>query len=214
MLAAAVLLSGVSQAAITYIDATASNTTGVPPADGTTVNGWRGRGLGLGQGTSNFGNEGGVYEAGGNEAATSTLTTTLTLTNGFHDIYVFFWDDEAGGAWDIKAGISGSTLTGYSSTTGAFKVDAASQAVPATQVNGLNVLGQGADDYTDYVDGNRELYAAHLGTFEVTTGSISIDIDANDASGQRTWFDGVGVPEPSSALLCGLGAIGFLRRRR
>ena len=219
-----ILLPGSSGAVITYIDVAPSNTTNLPPADGSTVGNWRGRGAGLNQGTSNFGNEGGVYEAtaGQGEATVTDLVTTVAVPNGSYEVYVFFWSDRINQAddWDITTGLVGSPSLQYTTTTaGVFAINSTTQATPATTVTGLNVLGQAGDGngYSDFVDGNRTLYAAPIGTAVVSSGQFQIDVDGSSLTAGRTWYDGIGytlIPEPSSALLTGLGLIALLRRRR
>jgi len=205
-----------AEAAISYIDASPANTTNLPPADGSVVGGWRGRGAGLNQGTANFANEGGAYEANGNEAATTNLTTTVTTLNGSYNAFAFFWSDT--GTWDIATAIAGQPLQQYTTNSpGVFAINTASQAVPETSVSGLNVLGQTPDDYSDFVDGNRTLYAVPLGTQTVTNGQLQFEIDGSSLTSDRTWYDGVGfsvIPEPSALALLSVGLLGAFRRRR
>lgn len=219
-----ILLPFTSGAAITYIDAAPSNTSNLPPANGSTVGNWRGRGAGLNQGTTNFANEGGAYEgtAGQGEAAVTNLITTIAVPNGTYDVFVFFWTDRPGqaGDWDITTGLVGSTSKQYTTTTaGVFQINGTTQVAPETTVTGLNVLGQTGDanGYSDFVDGNRTLHAAPIGTVVVSSGQFQVDIDGSSLTTGRTWYDGVGfslIPEPSSAILAGLGLLGVLRRRR
>jgi hypothetical protein len=79
-----------------------------------------------------------------------------------------------------------------------------------------------ASDFTTPVqvaDGNRLMVQSSLGTAVAdASGEITVYVDSNGGSSStRTWYDGVGyeaVPEPSAALLLGLGGLALLRRRR
>ncbi len=210
-------LAGPAAAAITYIDAdevTGGNTVGLP-------GGWTARGLGAGQAGNNFANNGGALQGQGT-ADLSELATTVSVPNGVYEIHVFFWDDTPSAdvslSWNIQAGFTSGSLTSFTNASpGVFAVNAASQAAASTEILGLNVLGDGADTYADYIDGNRVLFAAPLGQVTVTGGSFTVFIDHQTAAVQRTWYDGVGytaVPEPSAGALGLLALLGVAARRR
>lgn len=196
------ILSGLTpislEAQITYIDASPANTINLPPADGSVVGGWRGRGAGLGQGTANFANEGGAYEAaaGSGEASAVNLITTISVPNGTYEVFTFFWSDRTGTAtddWDITTGFVGGATQQYTTTSSSvFAINASTQSIPETTVSGMNVLGQTPDDYSDFIDGNRTLYAAPIGTIVVTAGQFQVDVDSCSLMAGRTWYDGIG----------------------
>ena len=67
---------------------------------------------------------------------------------------------------------------------------------------------------------DRIMYGVKIGsaiTASGTTINVFVDNLTGGDSATRTWYDGVGfeaVPEPSAALLGGLGFLALLRRRR
>ena len=220
---ATAILSGTllsAHAAITYIDAAASNTT---LADGSaynptattinTDNQWSLRTLGNGATvyTANDSN------ANPGEDAPLLRTTVTGLTAGeSYALYTYFWgagnDAPLGNQqWDIRAGLTADTQEFYNFTntinlghalTGVVSIEHFTNNSPAVML----------------VETDRRLYQAELGT-AVADANGQISIYINDAPGNinRTWYDGVGyaaVPEPSTSLLAGLSALALLRRRR
>jgi len=209
--ALALSLSATANAAITYVDADGANTVtepgGVSLTDpsvstdnaGSTTDGkWNKR---------PFGNNTTIWETWGTEGGNlPMLATTITgLTPGdSYDAYVYFQSGDntnTSQKWDVLAGLTVGSLTNY------------------TRANSTDA---NAADFTTSVivaEGNRLLVQASLGTAQADAGgNITIYIDSNGGgSSTRTWYDGVGyeaVPEPSAALLFGLGGLALLRRRR
>jgi hypothetical protein len=155
---------------------------------------------------------------------------------------VFFWtsnlesggafvENTAGNAWDVNAKLStDASYTTYAGTpadsdflvsTDAGTVGGATvtgyNTLTLTDLVGENVLGQGADDFTDAYDGNRGLVAGALPTLITGVTEFSVDIQASAFNNQRSWYDGIGyevIPEPSVSLLGGLALLALLRRKR
>lgn len=212
-----------AHAAITYVDATdgtggntratgelQSNTTWVGPnaASGNETQ-WNKRLFGNGVTTYQ-----GWHAVTPSDPSTDTLpelTTRITgLASNTYDIWVFFWDSTGGNTWNISAGLASGALTTYSfdgqgNTTAPVDAETLSFTAPTI----LTRDGNGA----------RTLYGVKLGQATVSGGSdVEVFVgNTGGGSGNRTWYDGVGfevVPEPSTALLGGLGALLLLRRRR
>lgn len=154
------------------------------------------------------------------------LTTTISgLADGTYTIWTFYWDQVASNSqnWTISTGLTSGSLTTYSSTVNG-------PGVPA--IEGATSSGVDTDGlaFTTTVlkianAGNatqeRRMYGINLGNVTVSGGSgtvnVFVDNNIGNGTGNRTWYDGVGyelVPEPSTALLGGLGALLLLRRRR
>lgn len=213
-------LSGGAHAAITYVDAATGNTT---LADGTsytptaslnnTDNQWSNRG---------FGNSGGVYTANDSntnpgEDAPELRTTISLLTPGeTYSVYVYYWtagnDAPTGNTqWDISAGFTSGSTTNINAAAGTNLGAAVGGVNPATYFTNSSPV-------VSVSDSDRRLREYYLGDKAAGVGG-TIDVYINDFPGNinRTWYDGVGyeiVPEPSTALLGGLGLFGLLRRRR
>lgn len=200
------------QAAITFVDAVDTTNT-FDTATGSVNTSWFETGTGANNSNdwrsrSTFGNGGTIYE-GGYTTDDPELTTELSgLSVGTYDVWVFFWDSSGGSnAWNIAAGLTSGSLTTYSfdglgDTTS--EVDAGTLSFTASVVTS---------------EGDRTLYGVNIGQAAVDgTGILDVFVDNGGASpDDRTWYDGVGyelVPEPSAALLGGLGALLLLRRRR
>ena len=220
VLAVACWMAPRAKAQITYIDAdlSVSPSTNVFLSGGAAIaddatGGWTTRGAGAvlteetgsAADTLNFGNEGNTLQALRTEAVDELQIDFTIPTAGIYDIYAFFWDtNNPSRRWNVQAGLASGALTDYVITTpGVFEVNATTQVTGGTQeVLGLNVLGEGTDDYSDWVDGNRVLYGAKLGFATVADGgsvSVFIDHDENTPSfgggDNRTFFDGVGFAE-------------------
>ena len=171
--------------------------------------GWVPRGAGAGDGSANFGSEGGTLQANGNVGEIATTATGLDV-NAVYEVFAFFWDDVTGSSWNIEAGLESGALTNFENNSpGVFPVDATTQVTSSSQlVTGLNVLGQTPDTYDDWVDGNRILYAAPLG---VTSGSSSVTVyvDHDASLSQRTFYDGIGL-RPVDTLVSGVSPADYL----
>lgn len=138
------------------------------------------------------------------------------LSDGPYDVWVFFWTQIVSDTqnWMIDAGLESGSLTAYSA--------------PDDPVPGTNSTIPVNADTLDFSNapsvvaagGNQNMYGVNLGQVEVSGGSdINVYVDklTGTGSGNRTIYDGVGyelIPEPSTALLGGLGTLFFLRRRR
>lgn len=138
------------------------------------------------------------------------------LADGPYDVWVFFWTQIVSDTqnWMIDAGLESGSLTAYSA--------------PDDPVPGTNSTIPVNADTLDFSNapsvvaagGNQNMYGVNLGQVEVSGGSdINVYVDklTGTGSGNRTIYDGVGyelIPEPSTALLGGLGTLLFLRRRR
>lgn len=221
----ATLLALPAHAAITYIDAVSgpggnTRATGLPQSDVS----W----LGIDGGTAlddqwrprAFGNGGTLFQAIPETNATPPpipeLTTTVNVANGIYNVHVFFWAQVTTAAqnWVISTGLESGSLTTY---------NASSQPVltGVSQVGVISATDLSFDDDVMVVDTvNRRLYGVNLGQVNVTDGSFDVFVDMlipGSGSTQRAWYDGVGfelIPEPSTALLSGLGVLALLRRRR
>ena len=234
-------------AVVTGMTGTA-NTTG-PVGTTASATAWQIRGSNGSADASAFGNEGSVLQYNTNpvDAANPILTTTLTGLSAAatYRVHVLYWDDlgqdaatpptlPANSPWDVSAAVTGEAFTQFDSTVGNSNfmitdmaglvntVDVAAagyNALPMNQITGLNVLGQGTDDFTDAYDNNRGAFVGTLpGTFTGVT-DLAVQILPGTLSAQRSWYDGiiletVVVPEPSSALMIGLAGLGLLRRKR
>ena len=228
----------VAHGAVTYLDATMANTnnaaggvdstwldgndgsTGGTPVDGAAANDgkWRYRG---GSGSA------GIFEATGSstteEDAVKIVTTISGLADGTYDIYVFFRASTSSGEnWNIKA-----SLTPTIADSDVYRQnDTRGLTLGTVGINSTGLIFEtGAAPSTGET---RALLYGIIGQAVVSGGSnVDIYIDdlpalgwsgaANAESTVRTWYDGVGyqlIPEPSTALLGGLGVLGLLRRRR
>lgn len=205
------------------------NTVGPTATTGGATN-WQIRGTNGGTDGSSFSNEGSALQYNTNpiDPSNPTLTTTIAGLDPSlkYEVFVFFWDDlqnttnpqlPAISPWDIAAKLSTDVAyTQYDSSAGSIVtdnaglvagVDAAAAGYDVITFNdivGLNVLGQGMDDYTDAYDGNRAMFGALLPTLVSGVSTFSVDIQAGVNTPQRTWYDGIGVrviPEPSSMAL-------------
>jgi hypothetical protein len=216
-----------ASAAITFVDAvhgtsgntfksgsTLSDTSWVSTANNSTANNtqWVTR--------STWGNGGTVYQSViSSTASFPEITTQITgLTNGAtYDIWAFFWDNVTTSAekWIISAGLTTAALNTYSN-------DAVSGSTTTGVVNTNTLTLVGSPVITQTVSSiTYNMFGIKLGQVVVSGGTVNVFLDRNllgpSATQNRVWYDGVGfeaVPEPSAALLGGLGFLCLMRRRR
>lgn len=218
------LTSGLSifslSAAVTYVDASVSNTVGA--ASGLVD--WNDGSAGTGDGDADadglwrfrggFGN-GGIWEASGSTATVEDaveLVTSATVPNSLYDVFVFYYAVNESGDYPIRAGLS--------SNPNANPVfDRAGNVGTA----GGDALAELSFDVAPPSGGeSRTLLYGFVGQVEVTDGSLEVFIDdfpasTTGTSNDRTWYQGIGyevIPEPSTAVLGALGALALLGRRR
>jgi hypothetical protein len=235
------ILAGISasHAAITYVDASASNLTlanGSAFAPSTTANvyndnNWSAR-TGTGLASNNT-----IYEAGGSTNGSlvgetiPVIRQTLTgLAAGSYDVYAYFWT-ASNVRWGISAGLAENARTavhgigGTTLDTHTYSDSTVSRVTVANLTDGSFSTGNAPTLAIGGTD--RVLAQFFLGTAVVDgTGILNVFIgnqqivNAGTVPGvtnSRTWFDGVGyelIPEPSSALLGMVGMTFLLRRRR
>ncbi|GAA5495187.1 hypothetical protein Rhal01_01362 [Rubritalea halochordaticola] len=234
--------AGLSQAAITYVDATINGNTTL--ADGSAL--IDGTHYQSGTGGTNTWNDrafanGGTIISNSDttgEGDAPVLRTTISgLTAGeSYEVYTYFW------------GIDGATTRGRTSLSSTTPMDGyntshfnGSSFDPMTALtrlvsgdSGLNpgpvstADGSGFENggyFTNSVlteESNRSMYQVSLGTAVADgSGNIHIYIDdlENTSSVNRTWYDGVGyelaaVPEPGTSALLGMAGLGLILRRR
>jgi hypothetical protein len=188
------------------------------------------------------GTNGTIFQAmpNGTPAAIPQLTTTISsLTDGeTYKVWAFFQDNVGDASspfqnWVISAGLTTSLDTTYwapdqpvashnSATpvlgtggTGTITTTNVSEAVDLSYSGTPPTFTEGSGE------GLRSLYAVYLGEVTLAGGTeINVYVDmliAGSSGATRVWYDGVGyemVPEPSTALLGGLGLFSLLRRRR
>jgi hypothetical protein len=196
-----VLLAAVSQAAITYVDAIFAagqggtpNTVlaegGVPVPTNTTDSAdgiWRYRtGFGIAPtvtiqptGTITLSSASTVYEGTGNSNPSDNVprvVTTANVPSGLYDVYVYFWIDQSGSPWRIRAGLVNTPdpLPEFIGSN-TFTADSTPIAWVASDSGGP-----------------RRLMRAYLG--QTGGSSISVFVEDYPASNgnQRTWYDGIG----------------------
>ena len=211
------LAQNCASAAITYVDATTTNTTiggaaivlGDPPAGGANVADDANLDNNDGFWTQRtFANNGTIFAAAsnGNETISNDpLNTSHTLTTpGVYDIYGFFWaSTQTNAFWDIDLALGTGAVVPYVAGT-----------PPAVLANTLTFSNAPL-----VAEGNRDMYAVNLGTWNTAVDGLTFDVSAFQGTGvtfERTWYDGVGfelqqqqqpAPEPSTAILATLGLI-------
>ncbi|MDX1679158.1 MAG: PEP-CTERM sorting domain-containing protein [Akkermansiaceae bacterium] len=207
------LATGAANAAITYVDADPTTNT-FDTATGSVNTSWYVSGSattddGLWGYRNDVANGSTVLQgASFSSPSDPPLTTQISgLSDGTYDVWVFFWDAADSNQWEITAGLSGNPLVTYS-----FDGDGNTTAPVAT-----STLSFTTSVLT--TESARVMYGVNLGQATVSGGStIDVLIEQQGAGNlQRTWYDGVGyeaIPEPSVALLVGLGGLALLRRRR
>jgi hypothetical protein len=219
------ILAGISasEAAFTYLDASAglsgnttlaNGSTFTPPLNGTTGtdNNWEQR--------TTFGSGGNIFEAGGEqftENAPEIRTVISGLTPGATvAIYVNFWDPtSAVEDWNVRAGLASNVgaNTLYTAADATIELGSTAAVLASTLTYGSGP--------SIFLEGGRDLLAGYLGTATADiNGQIPVFIDDRNAAttvNLRTWYDGVSyevIPEPATALLGAFGLLGLLRRRR
>jgi hypothetical protein len=221
----AALVAAPAYAAITYVDAVSgvggnTRATGLPQSNGTWLDTDAGTALDNAWRPRAFGNGATLFQAIPVTNATPPpmpeLTTTVNVANGIYHVHVFFWAQVTTPTqnWVISAGLESGSLTTYN----------ASSKDPIVGVSQVGVTNAGDLMFTNSVmveeTINRQMYGVNLGQVNVTDGSFNVFVDMlipGSGSTQRVWYDGVGfevIPEPSTALLSGLGVGALLRRRR
>jgi hypothetical protein len=185
-----------SLAAVTYVDADASNTmlaTGTGEWNSGNVEGSGPGGVGgdsLWWIRTDQGYDGEVLVASNSNArlenALEIKTTVTGLENGLYNIFAFF-DSSTGGDWPIRAGLT--------SNPGANQIYA--QGGTPGAILGYNVVdptfGLTFTGPVPVSAGENVLYAP-LGQLNITDGMFSVFIDDLPATGStsRTWYEGVG----------------------
>jgi len=242
-LAALLATASLGTAAVTYVDASPSNTTNFTTGSSTDWYTSAGAADGLWRERA-FANGNTIYEtnATGGEDAVGLVTVITGLTPGdTYKLFAYFWSD--GNNWRLKASTTATPPLGDDASVSFSRNGTATSAnapeVPAggrdagdnlgVTWTGTGTIGGGdavwtSDSYFDsgvlVGEGNRTLFEAGLGTATAdANGEIAVYIDdvANTNARNRTWYDGVGyeaVPEPSALSLLALSLGALLLRRR
>jgi hypothetical protein len=174
---------------ITYIDASASNTT--LANDTTFVFTGPSNNAGAAEGSwhqrTGAGNNGNVFSADeiAAEDAPVIKTSVTDLDDGTYDVFAFFWSD-INQDWQVQAGLAPDDLM-------LFRLRSSQQA-EADQFEVVPLIDESG----------RSLYRAYLGRTDLSASqSIDVFIDDSTGSGTRSvWYDGIGYArvEPSSIL--------------
>lgn len=224
----AALLAATLQAQITYVDADCSVNTTL--ADGTAYapmlnstaidNIWNQRA---------FANGGSIlssHDATGNEDCPMLRTTLSGLIPGFPYVIYTYWWGTAGSSWRGRALVDSTQpagpLPGYVALWFATSVFSPMTPLAFDAPLGTNQTALGltydatghenSGHFANQVliqEGNRWLYEVPLGTFVAdASGQIQVyvdDLEGQQSSGNRTWYDGVGYEWAPLAVGAGCG---------
>ncbi len=161
-----------------------------------------------------------VYESGGNtggDNAPRLRTTVSGLPVDTYNVYAYFWSDQAGSPWQIRAGLidDANPLPRYQGSGIATTIGSAAGSAP----DGGNLPVLIATDTAggSNTPSGRRVWQVLLG--QQTGSSISVYVeDLPPTNGnERAWYDGVGyerIPEPTAMALIGIGLPFLIRSRR
>jgi hypothetical protein len=131
-----------------------------------------------------------------NPAITSSSVAISQIPYEYYNIIVYFSSDGAGREGQVTDGVANY----YFSTLGAASI--AGSNATLTQTTSTST--------SDYAAANYAVFSGLSGAAQ----TITVQMRDNDEWGGIAGFQVVQVPEPSAALLVGLGLLALLRRRR